>query len=152
MGERSMTDEYKERLALGLEFQDYCAIEFAKIGIPITNFSSQKYQHEKGENLQGYEFKLDRNFRRTQNLYIEIAEKSNKENAQFIDSGIMRSDNTLFYVIGDYEGVWLIQKQTLKYYIEYLKEVQTPTSIGKLLPIEKAKNLFNYIEFDDNLR
>ncbi len=146
MGQRGMTDEYRERLALGLEFQDYCAVEFSKMGIPITNFSSEKYQYEKGENLQGFEFKYDRRFRDTGNIYIEVAEKSNKDNMQYVESGIMRSDNTLFYVIGDYQGVWLIQKQTLKHFLEHLKQVQTPTSIGRLLPTEKAKDLFNYIE------
>ena len=136
-------------LSAGLEFQDFCAVQFAKLGVPITNFSSRKYQLEKGENMQGYEFKLDMNFRKTGNLWIETKERSDL-NKEYVDSGIYRNDNTIFYIIGDYEGCYLIQKNVLKALTNKYdkRENNMKTSIGFLLPTKAADTLFNYIKFD----
>ena len=141
---------YDSQLKDGLEFQDFCSIKFAERGIPITNFSSKKYQIEKGENLQGYEFKYDKQFRKTGNLWIELAEKTDNRNPDYVNSGILRNDNTVFYIIGDYEGVFLIQKKILilmsgKYRIV---ENNLKTSKGILFPTEKAREYFDYIKFE----
>jgi len=143
-----MTEYYKSKLASGLEFQDYCAIQFSKIGIPITSFSSTKYQYEKGENLQGFEFKNDEIFRSTGNLWIEVKERTNINN-EYVNSGIFRSDNTKFYVMGDYEGVFIMQKKVLQALSKKYKakENNMKTSIGFLFPVKRAKELFDYIEF-----
>jgi hypothetical protein len=143
------TKYYKEQLNDGLEFQDFCSIKFAERGIPITNFSSKKYQQTKGENLQGYEFKYDKQFRKTGNFWIELAEKSNSENSNYVNSGILRNDNTMFYIIGDYDGVYLMQKKILivisaRYSV---KENNMKTSKGFLFPVEKAREYFDYIKF-----
>jgi len=142
---------YSEMLTEGLQFQDFCACEFAKIGIPITNFSSKKYQMEKGENLQGYEFKFDRSFRKTGNLWIELKERADVKR-EYINSGICRNDNTMFYVMGDYGGVYLMQKTVLRVMRKQYKEIENTmkTSIGYLLPISKAVEVFNYIEFKND--
>jgi hypothetical protein len=146
-----MTEYYKEKLQEGLEFQDFIAVQFSKIGLLVTPFSSKKYQYEVGESLQGYEFKNDQAFRKTKNLYIEIAEKSNPNNRSYIDSGILRADNTIFYVIGDVLGVYLIQKKVLIAMYKkgsYRKiENNMKTSIGFLLPCKDAEIYFNYISF-----
>lgn len=143
-----MTDYYAKMLQEGLEFQDYCACEFAKIGIPITNFSSKKFQYTKGENLQGYEFKLDKNFRATGNLWIELKERTDIKN-EYRDSGILRSDNTMFYVMGDFTGVYLMQKKVLIAMVTRFKHIENKikTSIGFLLPTVNAEKYFNYIIF-----
>lgn len=143
------TQYYKEQLNDGLEFQDFCSIKFAERGIPITNFSSKKYQQTKGENLQGYEFKFDKQFRKTGNFWIELAEKSNAENSNYINSGILRNDNTMFYIIGDYEGVYLMQKKILIIISERysIRENNMKTSKGFLFPVEKAREYFDYIKF-----
>jgi len=143
------TNYYNEQLKAGSEFQDFCSIKFAERGIPITNFSSEKYQKEKGENMQGYEFKLDKQFRNTGNLWVELAEKSNSNNAEYINSGILRNDNTMFYIMGDYEGVFLMQKKLLIVISANYKilENKMKTSKGFLFPVEKAREYFDYIKF-----
>ena len=144
---------YLKKLEEGKEFQDFVAIQFAKIGLLITPFSSKKYQYEKGESLQGYEFKNDQIFRTTGNLYIEVSEKSNPKNKNYIDSGILRNDNTMFYVIGDYRGVYLMQKKILVLIYKKNKkykaiENSTKTSIGFLMPCDDAIQYFDYIDFE----
>jgi len=139
---------YQAQLNEGLEFQDFCSIQFAKIGIPITNFSSKKYQLEKGENMQGYEFKFDKKFRKTGNFWIETEERSNI-NKEYIKSGINRNDNTIFYVIGDYSGVYLMQKKVLIFIQGHYKIIENnvKTSRGYLLSVTKADIYFNYFNF-----
>jgi hypothetical protein len=143
------SNNYSENLAKGLEFQDFVAVEFSKIGIPITSFSSKKYQYSKGENLQGFEIKYDMMFRKTGNFWIECKEKTRAENLNWVDSGIFRSDNTIFYVIGDYDGVYIMQKKVLKAMsVKYkLIENKSKTSIGFLLKVDDAEKYFDYKNF-----
>ena len=145
-----MTEYYDKQRNDGQEFQDFCSIHFTKRGIPVTNFSSRKYQIEKGENLQGYEFKYDKQFRKTGNLWIELAEKTNAQNSNYINSGIMRSDNTMFYIMGDYEGIYLMQKKILIIISKSYNIIENnmKTSKGFLFPITKAAEYFDYIKFE----
>lgn len=142
---------YETKLMSGSKFQDFIAVEFAKIGIPITNFSSKLYQIKKGENLQGFEIKNDEMFRKTGNIWIECSERFKPEN-EYVESGIFRSDNTRFYVIGDYQGVFLMQKKILKLLSKKYEERENTrkTSKGFLLPVLKAEEYFDYIEFQAN--
>jgi hypothetical protein len=134
---------YDDQLNEGLEFQDYVLTKFVKeLGISVSNYSSKKYQYNVGENLQGIEIKYDKKFSETGNFYIEVAEKSNPNNNNYIQSGIFRKDNTWLYVIGNYSDIYIFSKDQLKllYQSAKFKEVKTPTSIGFLLPISKAKS------------
>ena len=131
-----MTDYYKEKLQQGTEFQDFVAVVLMEnLGLPVSCFNSKKYQYEFGENRQGLEIKFDDRFKETGNLYIEVAEKTNAENKNFIPSGIFRSDNSWLYVIGDYQKLFIFGKSTLKhlYNSGRYKEVEIPTSKGFLL-------------------
>ena len=95
-----MTDNYKLRLEKGLQFQDFITdILIKELGISLSTYSSQKYQNLKGENKQGFEIKFDDKYKDTGNVYIEVAEKSNPLNENFISSGIYRNDNTWLYLI-----------------------------------------------------
>ncbi len=148
-----MTEYYKAKLESGGQFQDFVAIQFAKIGIPITNFSSKKYQMAHGENLQGYEIKNDEMFRSTGNIYIETWERNEgmRDNgAEYLKSGIFRNDNTKFYVIGDIGGVWLMQKKVLQAMSKKYHPIENrmKTSKGFLLPVNDAEKYFDYICFD----
>ena len=86
---------------------------------------------------QGWEIKYDRKFRETRNLYIEVEEKTNKNNKNFVNSGIFRVDNTWLYIIGDYKTIYILSKTQLQrcYKKNRYKIVQTLTSIGMLIPI-----------------
>lgn len=144
-----MTDEYSKNLNDGAEFQDYVTHRLLQCGIVVNQYSSKKYQIEHGESASGIEVKYDKLFHDTGNLYIEYQEKSNKDNPEYVNSGILRKDNTWLWVIGDYDDLYLIPKKSLqRVYFDYvagkasprfgIRLVETPTSKGMLLPVPFA--------------
>ena len=137
-----MTDNYKLMLEKGLQFQDFITdILIKELGISLSTYSSQKYQNLKGENKQGFEIKFDDKYKDTGNVYIEVAEKSNPLNENFISSGIYRNDNTWLYLIGDYKEIFIFSKKHLKLMYESKKynEVIISTSKGMLIKKEDAE-------------
>ena len=143
------SEYYDKQLQDGLEFQDLVAVQFFKIGLSVKSFSSIAYQIKKGENLQGFEIKHDKNFRETKNLWIELQEKSKVENINYVDSGVNRADNTILYCQGDYEGIFIMQKKCLKNIIKPYRSMENKmkTSIGVLLPTKVVFNWFDYYDF-----
>jgi len=107
----------------------------------LSSLSSRKYQYSVGENLQGIEIKFDDKYNKTGNLYIEVKEKSNPKNINYINSGIYRNDNSWIYLIGNYEEIFIFGKSHLKLIYEKGKniKIKKPTSIGFLLKKEDAE-------------
>lgn len=128
-------------LEKGLAFQDFVCIELAKHHIILQNISSKKYQYEVGENLQGFEIKLDNNCTKTNRLSIEIAEKTCREDPCWTHSGILRKDNSFMYFQGNYEAFWMFSKNWLIRWLKF-KEPKIKDYNGTLqsfyLPIEVA--------------
>lgn len=98
----------------GLEFQDFVCEKLANHGLFLQNTLSRKYQFELGENLQGWEIKLDNRCTETGRLSIEIAEKSRADIKVWTASGIYRNDNSWLYVQGNYEMLFIFSKTFLK--------------------------------------
>jgi len=131
---------YNNQLKIGQEYQDFITKDLMNYGLCYVSFNSKKYQQNVGENSAGIEIKCDMRFQDTGNLYIEISEKSNPTNINFINSGIYRDDNSFLYIIGDYKKYWIFSKKKL---IELHKsgvyeEKMISTSRGYLLPIKEA--------------
>lgn len=138
-----MTDEYRDNLRDGNEFQDYATIQLLKCGIVVNQFSSEKYQSEYGESSSGIEIKYDRKFRETGNFYIEYQEKSNKNNPYYVDSGILRKDNTWLWVIGDYDDLYIVPKKDLRrLYIWTRRHLETAAANGiRLIEKETSRGM-----------
>lgn len=139
---KNMTENYAKCLEKGLLFQDFIMNLFMKeLGIPISNFSSKKYQYKVGENIQGIEIKFDDRYKDTNNIYIETKEKSNPNNLKFVISGIYRDDNSWLYVIGNYNEVFVFGKShlVLMHKSHKYREIKTSTSVGFLLPKKEAE-------------
>ena len=131
-----ITNEY-ENMELAYEYQDLATDILCSRGYNVNCYSSKKYQNEKGEGRNGIEIKNDRRMAETGNIYIETHEK--KANADtWIESGILRKDNTKYWFIGDNEKAWLFHKRQLIATIkkENFKKVETATSLGILIPIK----------------
>lgn len=117
-----METNYPERnsghgnsLVLGNEFQDYCIDLFAdSINFIIQQYTTKTYQYKCGESRQGVEIKLDNRHIDTSRLSIEIAEKSNGNNKEFVPGGIYSEPLSLFYIIGNYESVYLFSSKFLR--------------------------------------
>lgn len=135
---------YQESLELGKQFEEYCYrwIEVYK-RTKISRCEGKETQVQVGENYFGIEFKLDQRFRQTQRLYIELKERSSPF-LGFTPSGIYRKDNTFIYAIGDWETLYLFDKNRLRKVHEWAKRTnppghlfrETPTSVGWCLPIQ----------------
>lgn len=130
---------YAEKLEQGLEFQDVITRELYMRGIVVVGYSSRRFQNDHGENMLGAEIKRDGNFRTSGNLYIETAEKAHPSRPRYTASGIMREDNSWLYVIGDEQTAWIFSTRYLRMLAPRYREVRTPTSIGRLMPVEQAE-------------
>jgi hypothetical protein len=103
----------KDSFRHGMEFQDYVCLTLAKRHIILQNFCSKKYQFEHGENLQGFEIKLDKRSADTGRLAIETAEKRDRSSAEWTPSGICRGDNQIIYIVGSYDRFFMFSTKTL---------------------------------------
>ncbi len=131
---------------VGNEFQDFVCIELAKQGIILQNINSKKFQFNVGENLQGFEIKYDarctgdRGTTATNQLSIEIAEKTRADNSKFVPSGIYRNDNSWLYIQGNFKTFWIFSKKLLilLHFSRRYKEHELPTIKKFYLPLEDA--------------
>jgi len=133
--------QISDPLEKGMAFQDFVCIELAKHHIILQNISSKKYQYEVGENLQGFEIKLDNRCTGTKQLSIEIAEKNCREDPCWTHSGILRKDNSFIYFQGNYESFWMFSKSWLVRWLKQKKPVikdYNGTLQSFYLPIEVA--------------
>jgi len=137
---------HKDSLEVGQSFEDFVCIELSKQNIILQNISSKKFQWETGENLQGFEIKYDsrctgdNRTEATNRLSIEIAEKTNAQNQNYIPSGIYRSDNSWLYIQGNYMQFWIFPKNLLVmlHKSNRYDESEMPTIRKFYLPISDA--------------
>ena len=102
------TSTYQE----GIEYQDFVCLELAKHHILLQNMSSRKYQFSTGENLQGFEIKLDARCTETGRLSIEVAEKSKADMPAWTPSGIYCE--SWLYIQGNYQIICVFGTKWLR--------------------------------------
>lgn len=155
--ERQQSGYYPNMLAKGKAFESYIYHFFeTTYQFKITPFLTQQQQLQ-GENDKGIEIKNDEVSKNTKRYYFEIAEKSNPANPHYVQSGILRQDNTLFYLIGTKEQFHLFKKVDLQHFYQQLllkkPEEQKPffktinTSKGFVVSIAELNTLFNYYQY-----
>jgi len=110
---QAMDPHYVECLEAAHEFQDFVCRKLITVGILIQNYSSRKYQYEHGENVQGFEIKLDRLLEKTGNVFFETVEKATDRVGDFVPSGILRQNHCI-YVIGNYRELFLFDSNRLR--------------------------------------
>lgn len=149
-----ITEYYAQRLAEGKKYELFIKEQLKeKLNIDI-NILNDMYQNS-GETIEGYEIKFDDRMKETGNIYIEYAEKRSSKNANYIESGILKNDNTIFFVIGNYSEFFIIDKEVLvKLYKEKdrnIRFVQIDTSRGFLISKQFASTITPYhIKIEDN--
>ncbi len=137
-----MTDIYKERLLQGKEYENFVRkVLKEKMNLSVDVYKNIQDQYNIGESEQGFEIKYDKRYKETNNIYIEVAEKTNKNNLNFIDSGIYRNDNSWILLIGNFDVIYFFGINTLRllYETDRFKEVNTETSKAFLLYPEDIK-------------
>lgn len=124
-------------------FQEHVRRILNPWGITIWNFAHKHEQYTIGENPQGCEIKLDRRCTETGRLSIEIQEKTRRDSPTWINSGILRNDNSWLYVQGNYEIVFVFAKNWLvRWYESKVVEADIHESYGTVrkfyLPLKTA--------------
>jgi len=158
-------NNHKDSIEVGHQFQDFIINQFiVKYGISISIYASKKYQFEIGESRQGFEIKYDARSTgdcthirctATNLVAIEVFEKTNANNIEWVKSGILRDDNTMFYIIGNYHKAWWIEKKILQQVYNFGKyDVrQTKDTLKSLLiPIDYMDSIcIDTLLFNNNL-
>ncbi len=149
-----MTSLYKANFAAGQEYERFIADKWPFFfGHPLRIHEGRMAQL-KGETEEGVEIKLDRMFHKTGNLYFETAEKSNPDNPQMVESGILRNDNTQWFLIGNKHEAFifdiLVLRRCEKNNHYWLIRRETSTSQGWTMPkIYIPQYAQFYLNFND---
>jgi len=119
-------------------------------GIDIGLHETEYKQLKIGESERGIEIKHDYKFPKTERLFIETEELTSQ--GEWIQSGVCKEDNALWYLIGDRNEFWLFNKRNLfmeslckeqiyGYLNKEFKDKNFPTSKGFLLFISEANEI-----------
>lgn len=101
-----------ENLTLSHRFEIYIDYLFNNHGIDMGLYYGRDGQHN-GETQIGVEIKRDMKLVETGNIYIEYAEKHNANNERWVNSGILKNDNTRYFLIGDINEYYILRKRNL---------------------------------------
>jgi len=145
------TESYRNHSKEAEFFQDCISLLLTRLGYPLCNFASLKFQYALGENVQGWEIKLDKHcnrrpFEKTRAegcLWIELGEKKDESRDGFINSGVFRLDNTIKLLIGNYFQIWVFSIDVARAYVDLHYpdpnyKLQHKTSVGCAMPFEDA--------------
>ena len=146
MGQPSISEGeyYSIKRAEGEMFEDYVYDHFKKIWrIDIKGCNTYSEQIFVGENYFGMEIKYDGLHKDTGRLFIEYQEKRRSKNPNYIPSGILRTDNSWLYLIGNFQVFYIFSIKDLRTALEAKdeqgnfkhtrKEIGRKTSCGFLL-------------------
>ena len=127
---------YQDKLKQGQEYEKFIVKEMAKLGQTITIYNTKEEQYNIGESKEGYEIKFDNQYNIYGNLYIELYEKTSPTNTMWYPSGVLRNDNTKYYIIGDTRKFWIFKKAYIQELIKERRVIENSfhTSKGVLLP------------------
>lgn len=144
--ERKHNAYYVQKLEASFTFELFVYLSFYKRKVDLKPFWEREGQ-DSGENELGVEIKFDMESANTQNFYIEYAEKNDASNQEYVDSGILKTDNTKLIFIGTKDENVILKKNELVQVFNIQKEkrqrtgqtdpgfffVQKPTSLGLLI-------------------
>lgn len=163
--DRKKNDYYLNMLQKAHEFECYLENLFdEKYNLDLGIYDDQEGQYIEGECALGIEIKFDMMAKNTKNLYIEYAEKSNPNNKEYISSGILKKDNSKYFLIGDQEEFFIFSKYKLYEIYKREKEIVNnnlniepevsfkikDTSLGFTIPIILARKYC--IELEDLIK
>jgi len=105
-------DYFIKSLEMSHKFEIFIECEFALQGVDIQLYHGKNEQYEEGECAAGIEIKNDALIKKTGNVYIEFNERR-KNDGQWVNSGILKNDNSRYFLIGDYDAYYILKRETL---------------------------------------
>lgn len=162
-GDRNRDAYYINNLTDSHRFEVYIDTLFAQNGVDLGLYYGRDEQYNQGENRLGIEIKRDKKSSEgSPNLFIEYQERLNPRSQEWVNSGILRDDNTRFYLIGDIDNFWVFNKEDLVYIYNQLYrgnsyyngcrlvKVVRGTSRGYIIPKDYANQIA--ISFEELLQ
>ena len=154
--DRDHSDYFIEQLEASHAFEVFIDCEFKQRGIDIGLYYGRDAQYS-GESDVGIEIKYDKRSRETNNFYIEYQERM-WNTSSWVDSGILKDDNSRFFLYGTMSGYVIFERETLLDYYERLmdgeripgiilvREQQHQTSKGFILKPEVWQDITLSVE------
>lgn len=144
------SEYYAKQFAAGEAFAAFVSEQLAHFGLIVGLYETQHEQYSLGESRMGLEIKFDDRLADTGNVYIEMYEKTRARNSAFVESGILRCDNTLLYGIGNRREFYIFGKRTLQRVYEAFDRSLVPGISGKdfkrrEIPTSKGFTLARYL-------
>ncbi len=134
--DRSHTEYFIEQLESSHSFEVFIDKQFKARGVDIGLYYGRDLQYA-GESEAGIEIKYDIKSRDTHNYYIEYQERMRNTGA-WVDSGILKNDNTRFYLFGTMDEYVIFERQELVGYYDRL--IGGEQIDGAVLVRERAHN------------
>lgn len=125
--DRKKTPYFIRQLNESHAFEVYIDWLFRQYRIDIGLYYGKEQQYRMGETAAGIEIKLDKRSMDTGNYYIEYQERMT-EWSVWVNSGILKEDDTKFYLLGTMEKFVIFERGWL---MEYYREL---VEKGKTLP------------------
>ncbi len=163
--DRRKKDYYIKQLNASHRFEVYIDDLFRRHGYDIGLFYGKDQQYHQGETKAGIEIKCDMQLQKTGNVYIEYQERMTKA-GEWVDSGILKPDQTKYFLIGTMEEFFILPREKLQNYyhrlvkcgekmegIELKEERAHQTSKGFIIQRQTAKqDHISIEEVIDNLK
>ena len=112
--DRYKNNYYKGKLQDSFIFENYIASLLEnEYDLEIGSYLTPEGQYDLGENALGIEIKNDTLIAKYGNVYIEYQEKSQSSNAVYINSGILKNDNSIYFLIGTIDAFYIFKKKRL---------------------------------------
>ncbi len=152
--DRNRSDYYITNLEDSHRFEVYAEHVFKSYDLDIGLFYGKSQQYNLGETKVGIEIKCDKRSEETGNYYIEYQERLNNY-GEWINSGILKDDNTKYYFYGVVNNYAIFPRNMLMEYYEKIviqnepplaacRMVQIGTSKGFIIPKTEADKIRMY--------
>jgi hypothetical protein len=104
-------------------------------GLTTTRYKSVVWQSREGENAAGIEIKLNEDYDKYGNLWIEFYRKSTSAQVEYTPSSLVKDTDTWLFVTGSYRRIFAFSAKKLRTWNNdsWTFENNTHTSIGGLL-------------------
>lgn len=142
-----MRFDYDDCLKEAKRFEQFwCEVIEYKIHLSLTIIQAKENQAKfLCDTKEGFEFKHNTGMERYNGVFIEVSQKMDKDDKDFIPSSISKRDNSWMYCIGDFTKLYFVPKKALVTECESNKYEIKPnregTAIGFRLPLPRLKEI-----------
>lgn len=145
--EKKKREDYYECLHEAQEFEQFwCEVIEHKLHLKLTRIRAKQNQSRfLCDTKEGFEFKHNRGIEKYKGVFIEVRQKMDKDDPDFMPSSIGKKDNAWMYCIGDFNNLYFVPKKILigeyesqKYEIKPNKD---GTALGFRLPLDRLEEI-----------